>query len=140
MTAPVTGPIEFFPASELECPTGRVILLDARFATELPALRRAWGAPLKLNSCCRTPAHNLKVKGHPRSLHLTVPYHAGAGGTMAADIAWHAWPMATRRRFVTLALGLGWSVGRANGFVHVDLRTRIGLIQTTYDYAGLAGW
>jgi len=105
-------------------------------------LRVQWGRPLNLTSCCRSPAHNRAVKGHPRSLHLTQPYHGGAWGTMAADIDWSGWTMQERRAFDTLARAAGWSTGRAVGFVHIDRRADIGMQATSYNYSGADahGW
>lgn len=137
-----TRALPCFPASELACKGTGLVLLDVRFAVALPALRLKWGKPLTLTSCCRTPEHNAKVKGHPRSLHLTAPFHAGANGTMAADIDWSSWTIQEKREFVTLAASFGWSVGRALSFVHVDRRADIGLVRTDYNYAGAGahGW
>lgn len=132
----------YFPAEELRCKGSGELILDLRFAIALPALRQAWGRPLTLTSCCRSPAHNTAIKGHPRSLHLTVPHHNAATGTMAADIDWSGWSMQDRRAFDTLARSMGWSVGRALSFVHVDRRADIGLVRTEYNYAGAGahGW
>jgi len=141
--APFQGPgmvwttnLPFFPSRELACKGSKEILLDSRFAAALPYLRLKFGRAMVLTSCCRSPAHNTKIGGHPRSLHLTVPFHPGAFGTMAADISWMAWPLALRADFVKLALSLGWSIGRARTFVHVDRRVDIGLAQAEYTYTG----
>ena len=132
-----TTGLPFFSADELRSHGDGSLILDVRFAAALPQLRRSWGRPLNLNSCCRDPAHNASVGGHPRSLHLTIPFHASAAGTMAADISWSTWAMHDRLAFATLAASLGWSVGRARTFVHVDRRVDIGLPRAEYNYAGV---
>lgn len=137
-----TEAIPYFPRAELACKGSGVVLLDMRLAVALPALRQAWGRPLNLTSCCRSPEHNAKVKGHIRSLHLTIPFYSAAFGTMAADIDWSDWTMQDRRAFDTLARSAGWSTGRALSFVHIDRRVDIGLQATSYNYAGASahGW
>lgn len=125
-----TGALPYFSERELACRGTGVIRLDLRFAAALPALRAAWGRPLDLTesgSVCRTPEHNLRVRGHPRSMHLTDnPVHP-THGTMAADIPWRGWAAADQLRFARLAYRMGWSVGLHDGFCHVDRRADLGL-------------
>lgn len=135
----VTTAIPYFSEAELRCKGSGVIRLDSRFAEALPTLREAWGKPLVPNSVCRSPVHNKKVGGHPRSLHLTEnPVHP-VDGTMAADIRWRGWPVAEQLRFARLAWSLGWSVGLHDGFCHVDRRTDFGMAQAAYLYGTWTG-
>jgi hypothetical protein len=129
------GAIPYFAAEELRCKGSGEIALDLRFAAKLPALRAAWGAPLRLTSVCRSPAHNLAVGGHPRSLHLTRnEAHRLAGGTMAADIAWQHLMHNQRRELYRLALAQGWACGLNENFLHIDLRGALGMSVVTFHY------
>jgi len=118
------------------CPSTGVIRLDYSMAIELPRLRYLINKPLSPTSVCRTPERNLKVKGHPRSLHLTEnPVHP-TGGCMAADLYQLDWDSELRLRFARLCWSLGWSIGLEDRFIHVDRRVDIGLRQTVYTYDG----
>ena len=129
-----TEALPYFPRHELACKGSGVIKLDARFAAMFPALRQQWGRPLTPSSVCRTPEHNLKERGHPRSLHLTDnPVHA-THGTAAADLIWRDWDTDTKLAFARLAYSMGFSVGLHDGFCHVDLRTVAGLNQAVFVY------
>lgn len=137
---PWTGAIPFFSVTELACKGTGAVRLDPRFAAALPFLRVSWGRPLAPNSVCRTPAHNARVGGHPRSLHLTEnPAHPGAAGTMAADLAWRDWPVADQLALARLAWRQGWAVGLHNGFVHVDRRADLGMARAVFLYGEWAG-
>jgi zinc D-Ala-D-Ala carboxypeptidase len=119
---PVTKAIPYFSERELACKGSGIIKLDPRFAEALPKLREAWGKALVATSVCRSPEHNLKVKGHPSSLHLTENPIWPTMGTMAADIAWRGWPIENQILFARMAWKMGWSVGLHDGFCHIDRR------------------
>ena len=135
MSQPVTTPVRFFTAAELECKGSRVngrpgtgvIRMHPTFATELVRLREAWGRPVAPNSVCRTPAHNRAVGGHVRSLHLTDNPHWPTLGCMAMDWPWRSWTKADQLAFARLAWRMGWSVGLHDGFCHIDRRADLGL-------------
>lgn len=130
-----TGALPFFAPRELACQCCNTILLDARFAAALPALRLAWGKPLSPTSVCRCPPRNRRAGGHPNSMHLTENMEHGTHGTAAADIHWWRWPAKTKLDFARLARKLGWSVGLHDSFCHVDRRTECaGLPQTIFVY------
>lgn len=112
--------MKFFSDSELACKGTGVVKLDPRFEAALPELREAWGKPMNLNSCCRTPAHNVKVGGHQNSLHLTENPKWNTQGTMACDVRWRDWKLEEQQAFAELALSMGWRVGLHNGFCHID--------------------
>jgi len=124
---PVTTAIEFFSEDECACNGTGVIAMDPRFAEALPLLRLAWGGPLSASSICRTPAHNKSEGGHPSSLHLTKNPKWPTVGSMAADIRWARWPVATKLKFARLAWSMGWSVGLHNSFCHIDRRADLKL-------------
>ena len=136
---PITTAIDVFPEHELACKGSGVIRLDPRFAEELPKLRKAWGRPLLPNSVCRTPKHNQKEGGHPRSLHLTKNPVWPTFGTMAADIFWGDWAIGKQQEFAELARSMGWRVGLANSFVHIDRGHDIGIKTGVYFYKGYTG-
>ena len=79
--------LECFSRSALAYPTTDELCLAIGFGEALERLRVELDAPIYLNSACRSPEHNAKVRGHPRSLHLTVNDHWGTGGTCAVDVA-----------------------------------------------------
>lgn len=135
-----SGDLPFFTARELSCRCGcGQVRLDQRLAAALPALRLMWGGGLTINSCCRCGAHNTKIGGHPRSLHLTDnPVHP-CDGAMAVDIAWRTWPTQDKLRFARLALAAGWAVGLHNGFCHVDRRLDMGQPQSVFLYGDWDG-
>lgn len=119
--------LPYFSENELACQGTGVICLDIRFAARLPQLRAHWGQPLSLNSCCRTPEHNQRVKGHYRSLHLTVNPEWPTWGCMAADIDWEGWSTERRYQFAKCAWELGWSLGLHDSFCHIDMRAVLNL-------------
>jgi hypothetical protein len=132
----------YFKAKELACPAGKIIKCHDSFLIHLTYLRDVVGIPFILNSVCRTPAHNVTVDGNKNSLHLTDnPKHATIG-SMAADISVRGWSLADLTILLVTARELKWSVGHgysvvdgaAQGFVHVDLRTRIGMKRTDFYY------
>ena len=132
---PVTTPIRFFSAAELECRGSRVngqpgtgvIKLHPSFAVELVSLREAWGRPVVPNSVCRTPAHNRAVGGHANSLHLTDNPRWPTLGCMAIDWPWRGWSSADQLAFARMAWGRGWSVGLHDSFCHLDRRADLRL-------------
>ena len=77
--------LDHFSHSELACPTTDQVRLAAGFGEALEKLRIKLDAPIYLNSACRSPIHNAKVSGQPRSLHLVVNSHWGTGSTCAID-------------------------------------------------------
>lgn len=134
MKEPITAAIDFFPEHELACKGTGVIKLNPDFAEALVKLRTEYGRPLSPTSVCRTPEHNTKVGGHPRSLHLTEnPVH-NTNGTCAIDIAWRTWSTERKLEFAQLAYKRGWSVGLHDGFIHLDWRQVAGLPQACFLY------
>ncbi|RNF52982.1 hypothetical protein EBI00_02460 [Marinomonas hwangdonensis] len=131
--------IPFFSKTELECKGSGVVKLDPHFAIMLPALRLLWGHPLSPSSVCRTPEHNAKVGGHPRSLHLTENPTHNTKGCAAADIRWRNWDDERKLAFARLAYSLGFSVGLHDGFCHVDWRQSANLEQSCFLYGAWSG-
>lgn len=135
-----TEALPFFPRRELDCrgsrqidsgghpiPGSGILRLDIRFASELPALRMAHGSALTPTSVCRTPDHNVREKGHYRSLHLTHNEHWPTWGAMAADFLWEEWETQKQLTFARLAYRMGWAVGLHDTFIHVDRRADLGI-------------
>ena len=125
--------LDHFLHSELACPTTDQVRLAAGFGEALERLRVELDEPIYLNSACRSPMHNAKVDGHPRSLHLVINSHWGAGGCCAVDAA--ATDGGYRVKVITLALNQDWSVGVASNFIHLDRRSHYGgLLQVLNHY------
>jgi hypothetical protein len=125
--------LDHFSRSELACPTAGELRLATSFGEALERLRVELGEPIYLPSACRSPQHNAKVRGHPRSLHLTVNDHWGTGGTCAVDVV--ATDGQYRAKLIALALYQDWSVGVASNFVPLDRRSRYcGLPQVLSHY------
>ena len=125
--------LDHFSRSELACPTTGEVRLASGFGEALEQLRIKFDAPIYLTSACRSPSHNVKVRGHPRSLHLTINEHHTTGGTCAVDAV--ATDGQYRAKLITLALDQEWSVGVASNFIHLDQRSRYTeLPQFVYHY------
>ena len=124
---------DHFSHSELACPTTDQVRLAPGFGEALERLRITLDAPIYLTSACRSLSHNAKVRGHPRSLHLTVNDHWATGGTCAVDAV--ATDGQYRAKLTTLSLDQEWSVGVASNSIHLDRRSRhCGLPQVLYHY------
>jgi|APSaa5957512535_1039671.scaffolds.fasta_scaffold167702_2 hypothetical protein len=124
--------LKHFSDAELACPLSGEVRLAPGFGNRLDLLRETLGEAVELNSACRSSAHNRTIRGHPRSLNLTDNQHWRCA-TCAVDVRIRSG--AFRGRLVAAAWQLGFSIGLADAFVHIDARTRIlGLSQTTYLY------
>ena len=73
--------------SELACPAKKQERLATGFGEALEHPRVELDEPIYRNSTRRSPLHNVKINGHPRSLHLIVNGHWGTGSTCAVDVA-----------------------------------------------------
>jgi len=131
--------LPFFPENELACRCCGVVKLDIRFAAMLPALRQVWGKPLTPSSVCRCPKHNVRVKGHPTSLHLTENSKWPTTGAAAADIAWRDWPTLDKLQFARMAHKHGFRVGLHDGFCHLDLGRELGINPKPFLYGTWTG-
>jgi len=114
-------PLKYFTAKELQCPQSGIVKLAPGFDVKLDELREAYGAPLHVNSCCRSTAHNANVGGADNSFHIYDRQGRGVQGTCAIDI--RMTDGKSRWRLANIAMELGWSVGVAKGFLHLDRRT-----------------
>lgn len=70
--------VEYFQPKEFICPCCSGGLITTQLAFNLDILRRAWNAPIRVNSGYRCEKHNEKVGGVKNSRHLL---------GLAADIA-----------------------------------------------------
>lgn len=131
---PAEWPWSHFTPAEVACKSTGFILLHPGFMDALQALRAGFGRSMTVTSCCRTKAHNEKVGGHPRSLHVCdEPQHPGQKGTLAVDIA--VANAVAARDLGLLALNTGWSVGvPRTGFIHLDRRDLVGLPRGLFGY------
>ncbi len=130
----------FFQAHELACQGTGKIRLAPNVGIRLSYLRLTWGKPLSLNSACRTPEHNQRVGGHPRSLHLTEGERSLLG-CCAFDVNWRDWDGEEKRHFVAHCEQQGWSCGLHPGFCHIDMRREYaGLPRATFKYESWEGY
>ena len=113
---------DHFTIKELACPCCQVIKLAPGFIESLESLRVYYDYPITVNSCCRCEEHNSskEVSGHHRSLHM-FNNEAHDCDTCAIDIRRPNGLML--HKLLTHALELGFSVGIANTFIHLDKRT-----------------
>lgn len=127
---------EHFTYGELADPRDGTLILHTGFLDHLEHARRLAGRPFIVNSCCRTPASNKRVGGHPRSLHLTDnPVHPTTGA-MAIDISTATWEKEEVHSLIDKLWAYGWSygIGANYSFLHLDMRISIGLPQTWFEY------
>ena len=123
---------DHFSHSEFAYPTTGEVRLATGFGEALERLRVELDAPIYLTSACRSPLHNAKISGRPRSLHLVINSLWATGGCCAVDVA--ATDGQYRAKLITLALDQDWSVGVASNFIHLDQRSRYcGLPQVVYN-------
>jgi len=134
MTDPTDWPWPNFSPAEMACKGSGLIRLHPGFMDALQELRRCFDKPMTITSACRSAAHNRKVGGHPRSLHVCdAPQHPGQEGTLAVDIA--VTGAAAAWELGLLALNMGWSVGVPKaGFIHLDRRDMVGLPRGLFGY------
>ncbi len=127
------GPEVLFYETELECPATHDGQLATGFMEMLQELRETYGHPLVVTSCNRSELHNIKINGHPHSLHVyDKPYH-DIDGCAAIDVKW-PYMASHRTRLIITALDLGWSVGPARRFIHLDRRDLAGMAQRPFGY------
>lgn len=135
-----SGKRVLFSHKELACKGTGTGIFAPWFGVMLRQLREYVGVAMYLTSCCRSYAYNASpaVNGHPRSLHVyDKPYHP-TGGTCAADVRKQGEEY--NKTIVEAAWRLGWSIGLANTFIHIDRRSDYtDLPQTVYYYHGYTG-
>lgn len=124
----------FFTFKELRCKESGIVSLAPNFATKLDILRATFGQPMIVNSCCRSLAYNKKIGGHVNSAHVFNHPARSFEGSYAIDI--HALGGKYKADLVSNALLLGWSVGVADTYIHLDRRTDYypDKQQTVYNY------
>lgn len=112
--------MDYFTEEEKACPCCGVIKFAPGYLDEINALREAVGHPLTANSMCRCEKHNKAENGAKGSFHLiTQPL-----GCCATDVSTTGWDGVKKWRFVKIAMAMGFSVGIAKTFIHVDRRQR----------------
>lgn len=125
-----------FSKKELECKCGcGLARFHPGFLNAIQGLRDELGLPMTLTSACRCAKHNAAEGGKPKSFHIgDEANHNGQEGAMAIDVATPNGEF--RGKLFAIAWARGFSVGwnAKKGFLHLDLRTELGLQQTTFDY------
>jgi hypothetical protein len=121
--------LKYFTYRELRCKASLGFRLADGFGKAIDDLREAWGKPLIVTSCCRSAEYNRQIGGHPRSLHVYDNPYYPTNGTCAIDVK------ETSEHFRALAWDMGFSIGRGNGFTHLDTRhSTLGKIKTIFEY------
>lgn len=122
---------KYFKKQELECKKccGEVKLADG-FADKLNILREAFNQPMIVNSACRCEKKNKSVGGAANSYHLL--NNRFSNGTCAVDIARRNYAYDTA--LIKTAIELGWSIGVAKTFIHLDRRSDYGQPNVLYIY------
>lgn len=113
-----------FSHEELACPATGEVRLHPGFDFHLAQLRMAFGTFMYPTSGCRSAAHNRAVGGVETSFHIWDEPPFGAEGALALDVERRGGVYA--RRLVAIALPLGWSIGVAKTFIHLDRRDLVG--------------
>lgn len=116
-----------FSDKELACRHCGELKLAPGFAEKLLELRLELGLSMIPTSCCRCAEHNRKEGGKAGSFHLTYNLKYLVAGTCAIDFVRRG--SEYDRKLIALALRLGWSIGIAKTFIHLDRRS---------DYTNLA--
>lgn len=97
---------------EFACKDGSdAVLVDDGLVELLQKIRDYFGTPLNINSAYRSPAHNKKVGGSPKSQHLE--------GTAADIVLQGVTPLLVAQYAVSIQAG---GVGLYKTFTHVDVR------------------
>lgn len=123
----------YFSEDELRCKGSGELNLAPGFLGMLVNFRDDWGLPLTPTSCCRSPEHNKKIGGHPKSLHLT-KNERSINGAMAIDISIQDWSEDSVRDFIEVAQQRGFSTGEAKTFIHLDARILLGRSRADFTY------
>ena len=137
---PFTGKV-VFQNYELACspkdPKAGEGYISPKALERLGLVRAYMRKPITINSSCRSDAHNLAIGGKSGSYHL---YENREHGACAWDISVRGWSEEDITRLVYLAWNMGYSVGTANSFIHIDDRSYIyGKKQRFWDYEGYRG-
>ena len=122
---------KFFSTSEMECKCGKKCYnLAPGFIEKLDELREAFGYAMIPTSCCRCPTHNGKEGGKTSSFHLIT--NSISKGTCAIDIKRKDYNYDAA--LICTALDLGWSIGLAKTFIHLDRRGDYGAPRVIFTY------
>lgn len=112
--------LTYFTEDELRCNgSGQFVLADG-FGERLDELRKAYNFPMVVTSCCRSFEYNKQIGGHPNSSHVFDHPQRSFKGTYGIDIYMN--DGYRRGLLIRNALELGWCVGVAKTFIHLDRR------------------
>lgn len=119
----------YFTENELKCRGSGKLILAEGFAGKLLELRLAYNKPMIINSACRSTTHNASAGGAPNSYHIC---DDDRGGCMAVDVRCNNG--LDRLELVKLGIELNWSIGVNKAFIHMDLRSLLGIPQLLFTY------
>lgn len=121
-----------FTDTELACRHCGILKLAPGFADKLKELRLEFGLPMTLSSCCRCSEHNRREGGNAGSFHLTENIKWNVPGTCAVDVIRRG--AEYDRKLLSTALKLGWSIGIAKTFIHLDRRSDYTDLKSSFIY------
>lgn len=125
--------VKLFSFNELACRSSQIYAFHGNFLDELIKLRIVLNKPMSITSACRSLEHNTKIGGHPRSLHIyDKPIRENQKGGLAVDVKSQG--AGYNLQLIKCALDLGWSVGVAKTFIHLDRRDMVGLQPGIFGY------
>jgi uncharacterized protein YcbK (DUF882 family) len=106
---------KYFTSKEFENSTDTEFMLDPELIVLLDLIREEFGKPIRITSGYRSPAHNAKVGGSPRSQHML---------GKAADITPGQFSSSELDRLYAICEKHSLAVGdgRKRGFIHIDTR------------------
>ena len=122
---------KYFTKDELKCKCGcGAFELAEGFIDKLIELRTVLDKPMIVNSCCRCDNNNIMSGGAKGSYHRVTNYISK--GTCAIDIKRKNYEYDAK--LISIALELGWSIGLAKTFIHLDRRSDYGQPSVIYTY------
>ena len=129
-----------FTVEEIACICCGLVKTAPGFMSHLEILRVSSGLPMTPTSGCRCPEHNKDEGGRYGSFHLTDNPKYDVEGSCAVDINWSTWKDEDKIHLIQTAKSLGWSIGKANSFCHLDLRTQYtDKLRVDFLYEGYSG-
>ena len=125
--------VKLFSFNELACRSSGIYSFHGDFTDKVIELRLKFNKSMSVTSASRSFEHNTKIGGHPRSLHIyDKPVRENQKGSLAIDVKSQG--AGYNLELIKCAVDLGWSVGVAKTFIHLDRRDMVGLQQGIFGY------
>lgn len=119
--------IKYFKEFEFRCKCGcGYDFIDPFLVETLDELRSLYGRPIKVNSGCRCPKHNIDVGGASQSFHICIPRRGLAAqaaditpvGRVDRDTMWEL------QQACLQIIGVKYGLIRYTSFLHLDTRDK----------------